>query len=102
MNDAPEIATDKSEKAEMLTLPPKQSRDKEAKSIRPLSANANTSSTSETNRVARILDRYPQARDSSVNVRIYIAAYFKAFISTANYRSKNIQNCDSSTLAMAP
>ncbi|NWC78104.1 hypothetical protein HX823_28885 [Pseudomonas sp. P7759] len=66
MNDTPEIATDESQKAEMLTLPPKQSRDKEAESIRALPANASTSSISETNRVARILDRYPQARDPNV------------------------------------
>ena len=69
MNGTPNIATDESEKAEMLTLPPKQSRDKEAESIQALSANASTSSTSETNRVARILDRYPQARDSNVKLQ---------------------------------
>ncbi|CAI8793569.1 hypothetical protein EMIT093MI4_10325 [Pseudomonas sp. IT-93MI4] len=97
MNDTPKIATDESEQAKMVTLPPKQSRDKEAESIRALSANASASSTNKTNRVARILDRYPQTR-------AHIAACFKVFISTTNYRSKIIQNCDSCTLylAMAP
>lgn len=90
MNDTPEIATDESEKAETLTLPPKQTRDKEAESIRALPANASTSSTSETNRVARILDRYPQARDSNVKLQnlhsnIFQRLYIEGELSHENH-----------------
>ena len=97
MNGTPKIATDESEKAEMLTLPPKQSRDKEAESIQALSANASTSSTSETNRVARILDRYPQARDPNVKTSEYTLQH----ISKPLYRRRTIARKSSKTATAA-
>lgn len=68
----------KDEEAEQETLVAldKKSRDKEAEKIRVLSAIASNSPTRVTDRVAWILNHYPQARDSDVKCQII---YWKTF-----------------------
>ncbi|WP_225592077.1 DUF3800 domain-containing protein [Pseudomonas sp. PDM15] len=67
---------DEETEQETLVALDKKNRDKEAEKIRVLSAIASNSPTRVTDRVAWILNHYPQARDSDVKCQII---YWKTF-----------------------
>lgn len=79
MNDIAVISQEEEEGAEqeaLLISSERKNRDKESEKIRVLSAIASNSPTRVTDRVAWILNHYPQARDSDVKCQII---YWKTF-----------------------
>ncbi|WP_241001719.1 hypothetical protein [Pseudomonas viridiflava] len=76
MNDIAVAPTDDEDQEELLVALQKKGLDKEAEKMRVLSAIASNSPTRVTDRVAWILNHYPQARDSDIKCQII---YWKTF-----------------------
>jgi len=76
MNDIAATPTEDEDQEELFVTLQKKSKDKEAEKMRVLSAIASNSPARVTDRVAWILNHYPQARDSDIQCQII---YWKTF-----------------------